>query len=55
MKEDRVKLKVNGKEVPLKPWVEGFIANSIEGMVKSLKGCESPEKIEILVVPNREN
>ncbi len=54
MKQEKVKLKVNGKEITLKPFIEDFIAGSIEGMVKSLRGCEAPEKIEITVTVKKD-
>jgi molybdopterin-guanine dinucleotide biosynthesis adapter protein len=42
-----VSLKVDGKEIPLNPFVRGFLNNVIKGMVASLKGCEAAERIEI--------
>ncbi len=46
---DRVVLKVNGKSVSLKPFVEEFLSEAVKGMVRSLKGCESPKRIELLI------
>lgn len=43
-----VSLKVDGKRVPLKPFVEGLIARTVSGMVSSLKETEG-EKIELEV------
>jgi len=46
-KEEEVSLKVDGKEIPMTPFVKSFVANSVKGMLSSLKGCEHPQKIEI--------
>ncbi|MBM4278675.1 MAG: molybdopterin-guanine dinucleotide biosynthesis protein B [Deltaproteobacteria bacterium] len=48
-KEEGVTLKVNGRTVPLKPFIRDFLLGSIKGMVRSLKGCEKPKKIEIQI------
>jgi molybdopterin-guanine dinucleotide biosynthesis protein B len=45
----KVQLKVNGKNVTLKPFIEAFMRDSIKGMISSLKGCEKQEKIEITI------
>jgi molybdopterin-guanine dinucleotide biosynthesis protein B len=42
-------LKVDGKEVPLKPFARGFLKSTIRGMLTSLKGCGSPGRIEIRI------
>lgn len=47
--KDRIVLKINGKVIPLKPFIEEFLSEAIKGMVRSLKGCEVPERIEILI------
>ena len=45
-----MKLKVDGKEIPLNEFVERFIQGVVVGGVSSLKGIkENWEKIEILV------
>lgn len=44
----KVSLTVDGKEVPLKPFVTGLIEKTISGMVSSLKDTEG-ERIEIEV------
>jgi len=44
-----LQLKVDGKLVPLAPFVEQIIASSVIGMVKTLKGCENPSKINIYI------
>lgn len=47
--EEEITLKVDGRTVPLKPFIEDFLLGSIKGMVRSLKGCEKPKKIEIQI------
>jgi len=44
-----VSLKVNGKPIPLSPFVKDFLTKTIRGMVSALKGCERPEDIEIRI------
>jgi molybdopterin-guanine dinucleotide biosynthesis protein B len=46
-KEREVSLKVNGKIIPLKPFIKDFLSGSIKGMIASLKGCKEPKRIEI--------
>lgn len=46
----RVSMKINGEEIPLNPFVQGFLANTVHGMVRSLKGIEGDiQRIEIRV------
>lgn len=40
-------LKVNGEKIPLNPFVKGFLARTIKGMVVSLKGCERASAIDL--------
>jgi len=47
--QEGITLKVNGIIIPLKPFIRDFLLGSVKGMVKSLKGCESPKKIEIRI------
>jgi len=47
--EKEITLKVDGRTVPLKPFIRDFLLGSIKGMVRSLKGCEKPKKIEIQI------
>jgi hypothetical protein len=43
-----MKLKVDGKEIPLNEFVEKFVSGSITGAITSLKGInENWKKIEI--------
>ena len=44
-----VSLLVDGKEAALKPFIENLLREGIMGMIKSLKGCERPEEIEIRI------
>ena len=46
-KEKEVILKVNGKTIPLNPFVRGFLTRSVQGMVTSLKGCDAPSTIDL--------
>jgi len=47
--EEGITLKVDGRTIPLKPFIRDFLSGSIKGMVSSLKGCEKPKKIEIQI------
>lgn len=44
-----VRLKVDGRPIPLNPFVRELMGNVILGMVRSLKGAERPRDIEIVV------
>lgn len=46
---ERISLTVNGKPVPLKPFIEVFLTNSILGSLSSLKGCQKAEDITIKI------
>ena len=48
-REGEISLKVDGKEIPLNPFVRGFLTNAIKGMVKSLKGCQAAGRIAIRI------
>jgi molybdate transport system regulatory protein len=48
-REPGVKLLVNGRKIPMLPFVRDIVANSVTGMVKSLKSCENPQVIELRV------
>ncbi len=43
----RVRLRVNGRSIPLSPFITKSIQGTVRGMVSSLKGCEDPQNIEI--------
>jgi hypothetical protein len=42
-----IKIKVNGKNIPLTEFPEDIIKNILLGMLKSLKGVEEIETFEI--------
>jgi hypothetical protein len=45
-----VRLRVNGREIPINPFVTGVFANVIDGLLDSLDQVPEPrEKIEILI------
>jgi molybdopterin-guanine dinucleotide biosynthesis protein B len=44
-----VSLRVDGRPIPLNPFVRGFLSKTIVGMLGSLRGCEGAKRIEILV------
>ncbi|MDI6733674.1 MAG: hypothetical protein QME16_07150 [Planctomycetota bacterium] len=48
-----VQIKVNGKFIPLKGFVQGFIGSTILGMLKGLKDVPEPEEpVRIMVEVN---
>ena len=44
---DKVELKIDGNEIELNPFVQGFIARTIKGMVSSLRGVDDAETISL--------
>lgn len=46
---EKVYLKVNGKHIALKPFIDDIINNSVKGMISALRGCADPQKIEIII------
>ncbi|MBM4333609.1 MAG: molybdopterin-guanine dinucleotide biosynthesis protein B [Deltaproteobacteria bacterium] len=52
VKSAQVRLKVNGKEIPLSPFVQQSISGTVRGMVSSLKGCASPRTVELEILPD---
>ncbi|MGQ9680530.1 MAG: molybdopterin-guanine dinucleotide biosynthesis protein B [Candidatus Bathyarchaeia archaeon] len=46
---EKVKLVVNGRGIPIKGFVQGFIARTVLGMVSSLKEVEDPKRVELLI------
>ena len=46
-REGEVLLKVDGRKIPMTPFVKSFVTHTIKGMLSSLKGCEKPDRIEI--------
>ena len=48
-KEKEISLKVDGKSIPLSPFVRDILTKSIKGMLSSLKGCDNLGRIEIYI------
>jgi molybdopterin-guanine dinucleotide biosynthesis protein B len=48
-KERDVSLRVEGRQIPLNPFVKGFLANTVKGMLSSLKGCDTAKHVEIRI------
>jgi molybdopterin-guanine dinucleotide biosynthesis protein B len=48
-REGDVFLKVDGKGIPLSPFVKNFLAKTVKGMVSSLKGGDPARRIEIRI------
>ena len=48
-KEKEVSLKVDGKPIPMTPFVREFLTKTIKGMLSALKGCEKSKRIEIYI------
>jgi molybdopterin-guanine dinucleotide biosynthesis protein B len=48
----RVLLRVNGTEIPLSSFVQDSITGTVRGMVSALKGCASPQSVEIQILPD---
>jgi len=48
-KGKEISLRVDGKPIPLSPFVRDFLTKTIRGMVSALKGCETPEQIEVRI------
>jgi molybdopterin-guanine dinucleotide biosynthesis adapter protein len=46
-KEKEVSLKVDGKPIPMTPFVRDFLTKTIKGMLSALRGCETSKRIEI--------
>ncbi|MBI5967236.1 MAG: molybdopterin-guanine dinucleotide biosynthesis protein B [Deltaproteobacteria bacterium] len=51
-KSPPVRLWVNGKEIPLSPFVQKSIGSTVRGMVSTLKGGASPQRVELKVLPD---
>lgn len=48
-KEKEILLKVDGRLIPMTPFVRDFLSKTIKGMLSALKDCETPESIEIRI------
>jgi molybdopterin-guanine dinucleotide biosynthesis protein B len=52
LREDRkeeISLRINGKRIPLSPFVGKFLIRTIKGMISALKGGEDPHRLEIKI------
>ncbi len=47
-----VQLRVDGKEIPLTPFVKKSIQSTVRGMLSALKGCTSPQSIDLKIDPD---
>lgn len=45
----RASLRVNGKPISLKPFLEKMLRHAVLGLISSLKGCEDPKEITLTV------
>jgi len=50
-----VELKINGDAVELNDFVTNFIAETVAGMVKSLRGVSDIETVELKIVKKAKN
>ena len=50
--EANVELTVNGEKVAMNNFVQGFISQSLTGMVKSLRGVDDIKTIELKISNN---
>jgi molybdopterin-guanine dinucleotide biosynthesis protein B len=48
-KQEEISLVVDGKPVPLTPFVGDFMIKTIQGMVSALKGCQNPNRIRVTI------
>jgi len=48
-KEKEVSLRVDGRPIPMTPFVKDFLTKTVKGMLSSLKGCEKSKRIEIYI------
>jgi molybdopterin-guanine dinucleotide biosynthesis protein B len=46
-KAKKISLKVDGKQIPLSPFVKDILMKTIKGMLSSLKGCEISKRIDM--------
>ena len=48
-REGEISLRVDGKPIPMTPFVRDFLAKTVKGMLSALKGCETSTQIEIYI------
>lgn len=49
VKDNIVQLKVNGKDIRIKGFVQDILAKAILGMISTLRGTEKPKEVEIRI------
>jgi len=49
MKNARIQLEVNGRDIPLNPFVKNLFQQTILGMISVLKGVKSARRIELKI------
>ncbi len=49
LKKDWIRVMVDGKEIPMKPFVARTVASTITALIGNLKGAEKGERIEIVI------
>ncbi len=54
-KNFKMQLAIDGRHIPLKPFLANFVKQIILAMVLNLKGIEKPKRIELILrkVPRR--
>ncbi len=45
-------VRVDGVQVPLKPFIHDFMRNALQGMLRALKGCEDARRVDITLTLN---
>jgi len=48
-RREEISLRINGKRIPLSPFVKRLLIRTIKGMISSLKGTENPQRLEIKI------
>jgi molybdopterin-guanine dinucleotide biosynthesis protein B len=48
-KEKEISLKIDGRLIPMTPFVRDFVTGTIKGMLSALKGCQAPGQVEIRI------
>jgi molybdopterin-guanine dinucleotide biosynthesis protein B len=48
-KEKEIVLRVDGKPIPMTPFVKDFIRKTVQGMLSALRGCGTSKRIEIYI------
>jgi molybdopterin-guanine dinucleotide biosynthesis protein B len=48
-RREEISVKINGRGIPLSPFVKKFLIRTIKGMISTLKGGENPQRLEIKI------